>query len=320
MSKKILLKTLICSACLCNIGMLALAADVRAHTENRGISETSWMDRTDIGVGIQMSQTETYHDYKEALNPGHLGTPVVNHSNHTSKHDTRAHYFVETLQPIKHYDGHSKSVLFWQGKLDGNGGEKITRTAYWNGSEGSYDGTDPHWLAVDQTVRQPYYLDKGESIAHESLGLVGSLGIGYRHLSQHEHAYVGANAFYDHAFKDNVGRLGLGLEYVSGFNTLSANLYYGLSEKKTAPHKFATGLDHTPRSEEFHDTAPDVGYPDTPNGVIGYRSAYEHALGGFDLRYTRDYKNARWLSTYVEGYHWKAKSLSEHPLKMFYID
>lgn len=133
--------------------MLALAADVRAHTENTGISETSWMDRTDIGVGVQMSQTDTYHDYKEALNPGHLGTPVVTHSNHTSKHDTRAHYFVETLQPIKHYDGHSKSVLFWQGKLDGNGGEKITRTAYWNGSEGSYDGTDPHWLAVDQTVR-----------------------------------------------------------------------------------------------------------------------------------------------------------------------
>lgn len=113
MCKKVLLKTLICSACLCNVGMLALAADVSSHTETTGISKTSWMDRTDIGVGLQMSQTDTYHDYKEALNPGHLGTPIVDHSDHTSKNDTRAHYFIETLQPIKHYDGHSKSVLFW---------------------------------------------------------------------------------------------------------------------------------------------------------------------------------------------------------------
>lgn len=55
MCKKVLLKTLICSACLCNVGMLALAADVSSHTETTGISKTSWMDRTDIGVGLQMS-------------------------------------------------------------------------------------------------------------------------------------------------------------------------------------------------------------------------------------------------------------------------
>ena len=34
----------------------------------------------------------------------------------------------------------------------------------------------------------------------------------------------------------------------------------------------------------------------------------------------RDYKNARWLSSYVEGYHWKTKAPGEQPTEMFYID
>ena len=38
---------------------------------------------------------------------------------------------------------------------------------------------------------------------HDTLGVVGTAGIGYRRLSTHEHAYVGANVFYDYALRIN---------------------------------------------------------------------------------------------------------------------
>ena len=34
----------------------------------------------------------------------------------------------------------------------------------------------------------------------KSLGAVANVGLGYRILSKHEHAYVGVNTFYDHSF------------------------------------------------------------------------------------------------------------------------
>ena len=33
----------------------------------------------------------------------------------------------------------------------------------------------------------------------KSLGTVANVGLGYRVLSKHEHAYVGINTFYDHS-------------------------------------------------------------------------------------------------------------------------
>lgn len=212
------------------------------------------------------------------------------------------------MQPVKRYDDKSKSVLFVQGRLDGNGGDKINTRAYWYGGNG------------DRALQQPYYYDKGETIEHDSLGVVASVGVGYRRLSEHEHAYVGGNIFYDYAVKDKLSRVGAGMEYVSGLNTISANVYHGLSEKKTEPYPFWNGLTMIPGADLFHDTMPGDPLADTPNGILRYRYAYKHVLDGFDIRYTRDYKNARWVSTYIDAYQWKTKSPSEHPENMFYIN
>lgn len=82
------------------------------------------------------------------------------------------------------------------------------------------------------------------------------------------------------------------------------------------PYDINTPLRQVPRAIDFHDSfsTPPDGIHRTP------RYSYEHVLDGFDIRYTRDYKNARWLSSYVEGYHWKTKAPGEHPEDMFYID
>lgn len=197
-------------------------------------------------------------------------------------------------------------MVFVQGRLDGNGGEKVSTTTYWNGSDADLGRIDG----------QGMYIDKGEVVEHDTLGVVGTAGIGYRRLSTHEHAYVGANVFYDYAFKDKFSRVSAGLEYAAGLNTISVNVYHGLSEKKVGPYDINTPLRQVPRAIDFHDSSstPPDGIRRTP------RYSYEHVLDGFDIRYTRDYKNARWLSSYVEGYHWKTKAPGEHPEEMYYID
>ena len=304
-SNRGIVRFLVCTALACSFATCALAAD----KDNGGSVQSSWMDRTDIGIGVQGSQKDDYRDYKTAVNPRHIGTPVVFHSEHSDKQKIKAQYFIETIQPVKHYDDKSKSVLFVQGRLDGNGGDKISTRVYWNGGEGG-----------SALVQQPHYYDKGETTEHDSLGVVASVGVGYRRLSEHEHAYVGGNIFYDYAVKDKLSRVGAGMEYVSGLNTISANVYHGLSEKKTEPYPFWNGLTMIPGADLFHDTMPDNLVPDTPNGMLRYRYTYEHVLDGFDIRYTREYKNARWFSTYIDTYRWKTKSPSEHPENMYYIN
>ena len=302
-SKRVIIKSLVCTALTCSFATYAFAAD----KDNGETVQSSWMDRTDIGIGLQGSQKDSYHDYampnKQMTDNNLEYNTRFHYRNHNSKQKMNAKYFIETLQPIKKYD---KSMVFVQGRLDGNGGEKISTNAYWNGSD-AY-GT----LA---TVQQ-YYIDKGEVVEHDTLGVVGTAGVGYRRLSTHEHAYVGANVFYDYAFKDKFSRVSAGLEYVAGLNTISVNVYHGLSEKKVGPYDINTPLRQVPRAIDFHDSlsSPPDGIRRTP------RYSYEHVLDGFDIRYTRDYKNARWLSSYVEGYHWKTKAPGKHPEEMYYID
>lgn len=302
-SKKVIIKSLVCTALTCSLATCALAAD-KDTGEN---VQSSWMDRTDIGIGFKGTQEDSYHDYampNKQMTDNNLSYDTRFHyRNHNSKQKMNAKYFIETLQPIKKYD---KSMVFVQGRLDGNGGEKISTSAYWN-------GPDAYGSLADV---QQYYIDKGEVVKHDTLGLVGTAGVGYRRLSTNEHAYVGANVFYDYAFKDKFSRISAGLEYVAGLNTISVNVYRGLSEKKVGPYQFNTPLRQVPRAIDFHDSfsTPPDGIHTTP------RYSYEHVLDGFDIRYTRDYKNARWLSSYVEGYHWKTKAPGEQPTEMFYID
>ena len=302
-SKKVIIKSLVCTALTCSFATCALAAD----KDNGEKVQSSWMDRTDIGIGFKGSQEDSYHDYampNKQMTDNNLSYDTRFHyRNHNSKQKMNAKYFIETLQPIKKYD---KSMVFVQGRLDGNGGEKVSTTTYWNGSDSDFGRIDG----------QGTYIDKGEVVEHDTLGVVGTAGIGYRRLSTHEHAYVGANVFYDYAFKNKFSRVSTGLEYVAGLNTISVNVYHGLSEKKVGPYDINTPLRQVPRAIDFHDSlsSPPDGIRRTP------RYSYEHVLDGFDIRYTRDYKNARWLSSYVEGYHWKTKAPGEHPAEMFYID
>ncbi len=302
-NKKVIIKSLVCTALTCSFATCALAAD-KDTGEN---VQSNWMDRTDIGIGFKGAQEDSYHDYampNKQMTDNNLSYDTRFHyRNHNSKQKMNAKYFIETLQPIKKYD---KSMVFVQGRLDGNGGEKVSTTTYWNGSDSNFGRIDG----------QGTYIDKGEVVEHDTLGVVGTAGVGYRRLSTHEHAYVGANVFYDYAFKDKFSRVSAGLEYVAGLNTISVNVYHGLSEKTVGPYDINTPLRQVPRAIDFHDSlsSPPDGIHRTP------RYSYEHVLDGFDIRYTRDYKNARWLSSYVEGYHWKTKAPGEHPEEMYYID
>ena len=302
-SKKVIIKSLVCTALTCSFATCALAAD----KDNGEKVQSSWMDRTDIGIGFKGSQEDSYHDYampNKQMTDNNLSYDTRFHyHNHNSKQKMNAKYFIETLQPIKKYD---KSMVFVQGRLDGNGGEKVSTTTYWNGSDSDFGRIDG----------QGTYIDKGEVVEHDTLGVVGTAGIGYRRLSTHEHAYVGTNVFYDYAFKNKFSRISAGLEYVAGLNTISVNVYHGLSEKTVGPYHINTPLRQVPRAIDFHDSlsSPPNGIRKTP------RYSYEHVLDGFDIRYTRDYKNARWLSSYVEGYHWKTKAPGKHPEEMYYID
>ena len=302
-SKRVIIKSLVCTALTCSFATCALAAD-KDNGEN---VQSSWMDRTDIGIGFKGTQEDSYHDYampnKQMTDNNLSYDSRFHYRNHNSKQKMNAKYFIETLQPIKKYD---KSMVFVQGRLDGNGGEKVSTTTYWNGSDSDFGRIDG----------QGTYIDKGEVVEHDTLGVVGTAGVGYRRLSTHEHAYVGANVFYDYAFKDKFSRVSAGLEYVAGLNTISVNVYHGLSQKTVGPYDINTPLRQVPRAIDFHDSlsSPPNGIRRTP------RYSYEHVLDGFDIRYTRDYKNARWLSSYVEGYHWKTKAPGEHPEVMYYID
>ena len=305
-SKKVIIKSLVCTALTYSFATCALAAD-KDTGEN---VQSNWMDRTDIGIGFKGSQEDSYHDYampNKQMADNNLGYDTRFHyRNHNSKQKMNAKYFIETLQPIKQYGKDGKSMVFVQGRLDGNGGEKVSTTTYWNGSDSDFGRIDG----------QGTYIDKGEVVKHDTLGVVGTAGVGYRRLSTHEHAYVGANVFYDYAFKDKLSRVSAGLEYVAGLNTISVNVYHGLSEKTVGPYHVSMSLRQVPRAIDFHDSlsSPPNGIRKTP------RYSYEHVLDGFDIRYTRDYKNARWLSSYVEGYHWKTKAPGEHPEEMYYID
>ena len=50
--------------------------------------------------------------------------------------------------------------------------KKISTSAYWN-------GPDAYGSLADV---QQYYIDKGEVVKHDNLGLVGTAGLGYRAL------------------------------------------------------------------------------------------------------------------------------------------
>ena len=272
MSKTLMIKAMALGAVACVFSATGFAADVQ-NGHGQGIADSTtevngakheavrsnWMDRTDIKVGTQSK----------------MGKQVS----------------VETLQPLTHYDENSKSVLFVQGGV-GKGGQEH-KVNYFDGSGGIWYPYDSA-TGTMETKTKPERHDETKS-----LGTVGNIGLGYRQLSNHEHAYVGVNVFADRAFSENVNRVSGGLEYVAGLNEVRVNVYRGLGNIK---------------SQSYMVRVPESHLPIPLNGGTANYTVYksQKVLSGYDISYARTFKNARWARVHIGAYHWNGLGISSY--------
>ena len=299
MISKLVFRAMVLGAVACAFGATGFAADVQ-NGHGQGIADSttevngakheavrsSWLDRTDIAIGVQTGGTSDLH---KGMFPSDYNN---NFYNTKSDYGNITKAYIETLQPITHYDENSKSVVFVQGRI-GRGGEKIS-------------SKEVRGYFTPDLVMSPFGFDVFTEIntdekTSESLGTVGSLGVGYRILSKHEHAYVGVNAFVDRAFTGNYNRISGGVEYVNGLNEVYANVYRGLGNKE-----LVKGGGGNPYPKRLYPN----GYPDTfPYNTIPSENYYTYkggrALDGYEIGFARSFKNARWARAYVNGYRWK---------------
>ena len=272
MSKTLMIKAMVLGAVACAFSATGFAADVQ-NGHGQGIADSTtevngakheavrsnWMDRTDIKVGTQSK----------------MGKQIS----------------VETLQPLTHYDENSKSVLFVQGGV-GKGGQEH-KVNYFDGSGGIWYPYDSA-TGTAETKTKPERHDETKS-----LGTVGNIGLGYRQLSNHEHAYVGVNVFADRAFSENVNRVSGGLEYVAGLNEVRVNVYRGLGNIK---------------SQSYMVRVPESHLPIPLNGGTANYTVYksQKVLSGYDINYARTFKNARWARVHIGAYHWNGLGISSY--------
>ena len=257
---------------------------------------SNWMDRTDIVVGVGMKDSKEMHTQHHTV----FTVPRTDLHTVTSKNSKSTEInklYIETLQPITHYDENAKSVVFVQGRI-GRSGEKISSYKL----DGYLEPARPAGTFISHNK---------QTDTKESLGMNANIGIGYRRLSKGEHAYVGVNAFYDHVFKGGYKRVSGGVEYVAGLNEFHANLYRNLG---TDDRKYI-GLHG--RSVVLGDPAGLYPYGMDPDqSLYDYaRVDYENhwALSentvarGYDIGYARTFKNARWARVYADYYNWRGR-------------
>lgn len=310
MSGKLLLKAMVLGTMTFSISTIGMAAEIQDVNGLDSASQTiasdaarkeavrsSWMDRTDVVIGVGMKNSEEsrshqYHNFKPWENHPIVGTSDKSKSTELNK------LYIETLQPVTHYDENAKSVVFVQGRI-GRSGEKI-----------SYNKFNNYW--VPDRPAGTFTVHEGETKKQESLGVNANVGIGYRRLSKGEHAYIGVNAFYDHAFKNGYKRVSGGLEYVVGLNEFHANIYKNLGSngrKYIGLHGRSVELD-----------VPAGLYPygrDDDTSLYNYAKVdYENhwilsentVARGYDIGYARTFKNARWARVYADYYNWRGRS------------
>lgn len=279
-------------AIVCSTSAIVGAANVApqvSDTAKHEAVQSNWMDRTDIAVGVQTGG-------QSKLDKGHFLTDDQNSIyNKQSDYGNLTKAYIETLQPISHYDENSKSVLFVQGRI-GRGGEKIASKEM-----RGYFINEPIILRNGQLSN--YTIKNTDEKSSEILGIIGTVGIGYRRLSRNEHAYIGVNAFVDRAFTGNYNRISGGVEYVNGLNEVYANVYRGLGDKD-----LVKGGGGNPYPKRLYPN----GYPsDFPYHTIPSENYYtykgDRALGGYEIGFARSFKNARWARAYVNGYRWKGQ-------------
>ena len=320
MSGKLLLKAMVLGTMAFSISTIGMAAEVQeangldsaqqtiaSDTARKEAVRSSWMDRTDVVIGVGMKNSEEsrshqYHNFKPWENHPIVGTSDKSKSTELNK------LYIETLQPVTHYDENAKSVVFVQGRI-GRSGEKIS----------SYKLND-YW--VPARPAGTFTVHNRQTDKEESLGMNANIGVGYRRLSKGEHAYVGVNAFYDHVFKGGYKRVSGGVEYVAGLNEFHANLYRNLG---TDDRKYI-GL--RGRSNVLGDPAGLYPYGLDSNqglfnyGVVSYENHWmlseKVAASGFDVGYSRTFKNARWARVYADYYNWRGREavrVGYHKLK-----
>ena len=317
MSGKLLLKAMVFGTMAFSISTIGMAAEVQdvngldsaqqtiaSDTARKEAVRSSWMDRTDIVVGVGMKDSKETHTQNHAIGASSSIHVLHTVTSKSLKSTEINKLYIETLQPITHYDENAKSVVFVQGRI-GRSGEKIS----------SYKLND-YWEPARPAgtfIRHDKQTDK-----KESLGMNANIGIGYRRLSKGEHAYVGVNAFYDHVFKGGYKRVSGGVEYVAGLNEFHANLYRNLG---TDDRKYI-GLHG--RSVVLGDPAGLYPYGMDPDqslynyGIAAYENHWmlseKVAASGFDVGYSRTFKNARWARVYADYYNWRGRS----PVKVGY--
>ena len=163
------------------VGAVDMAPQV-TDTAKHDAVKSNWMDRTDIAVGVQTGG-------QSKLDKGHFLTDDLDTIyNKKSDYGNLTKSYIETLQPISHYDENSKSVLFVQGRI-GRGGEKIASK--------ELRGYLLPEIVINRHGQSSYTKINTDEKSSETLGIIGTVGIGYRRLSRNEHAYIGANAFVD---------------------------------------------------------------------------------------------------------------------------
>lgn len=269
-------------------GVESIQQAIVTDEAKRDAVRSTWMDRTDIAVGIQTGG-------QSQLDNGHFLTDDQNSIyNKQSDYGNLTKSYIETLHPISHYDENSKSVLFVQGRI-GRGGEKIVSK--------EMRGYLLPELTINRHGQSSYTKINTDEKSSETLGVIGTIGIGYRRLSRNEHAYVGANVFVDRDFTDNYNRISGGVEYVNRLNEVYANVYKGIGNKE-----IVRGGGGNPYPKRLYPN----GYPDTfPYDTIPSENYYTYkggrALGGYEIGFARSFKNARWARAYVNGYRWKGQ-------------
>ena len=309
MSKTLMIKAMVLGAVACAFSAAGFAADVQ-NGHGQGIADSttevneakhdavrsSWMDRTDIVVGVGMKNSEEssshhFHNFTPWENHPIVGTSDKSKSTELNK------LYIETLQPITHYDENAKSVVFVQGRI-GRSGEKISSNKLNN-----------YWVPARPAGTFTVY--NGQTDKEESLGVNANVGVGYRRLSKGEHAYVGVNAFYDHVFKGGYKRVSGGVEYVAGLNEFHANIYknLGSNERKYIGLHGRTDTWYDPTGLYPYGMDPDQSLYDYAR--VDYENHWalsENTVArGYDIGYARTFKNARWARVYADYYNWRGR-------------
>ena len=309
MSKTLMIKAMALGAVACAFSATGFAADVQ-NGHGQGIADSTtevngakhdavrsnWMDHTDIVVGVGMKNSEEssshhFHNFTPWENHPIVGTSDKSKSTELNK------LYIETLQPITHYDENAKSVVFVQGRI-GRSGEKISSNKLNN-----------YWVPARPAGTFTVY--NGQTDKEESLGVNANVGVGYRRLSKGEHAYVGVNAFYDHAFKNGYKRVSGGLEYVVGLNEFHANIYknLGSNERKYIGLHGRTDTWYDPTGLYPYGMDPDQSLYDYAR--VDYENHWalsENTVArGYDIGYARTFKNARRARVYADYYNWRGR-------------